>query len=729
LIQFEVWPWQKTIILYPICSTFLVLFGDSFMYILKNVVVFLLLPVYLFAGDTTTTTLYQTIAKENLKSLTTIQVDKKPDVLSSLINDEKEFYDILYDKQQEQLNPSEHVKRMAIFNLLCQQNVISSEVLDEKTWQDLEILCGPKSDPTFYLASKIDRTCTQAGKATLYSKIVNPSCDIEQLEHQQRIVRELVENPKLFDQLDKQLKDLVIPENAMLSFWAEDIFLSLLQHHKIKVPLFKKLEAWLNKNEMALDVSDKFEIAREAIVSLMMAVAAITLPLYVISRFADPNSKWSNWLKDKNTSLGISKIGMFFTAPGFVCGLLSFVWKNRWTAGGSDVVSGLVSGHQAWRMGWGGIKDTIAIRTCIQERLIYVATYLNNVKSMLANVKSNPVLRSRMPAIETCDAKLVSFAQTSADAQHLLDLLETETFKGEASVLSYTGRVYAAFKLMHILKEQFVDAMAAVGELDAQLSIAKLYKEFSGKRVMFCFPTYIDSMAVDAPSVSATDFWNPFINPEKVVPSSLRVGLPYGVPQNVIITGPNAGGKSTITKAFVIAVILSQGLGIAPAKELTLTPFTKIITYLNITDDIAAGNSHFKAGVLRAQDVEKAYGTCKEHEYVLTAIDEVFNGTTFKEGQAAAYSLIKILGMNPLGMCITNTHFPIIPTLEKSIGRFMNYKVTVIEKPGEKIQYPFKLEPGISDQVVTLKILKEEGFGDAFIDQAQQVLDGCVGAF
>jgi DNA mismatch repair ATPase MutS len=61
--------------------------------------------------------------------------------------------------------------------------------------------------------------------------------------------------------------------------------------------------------------------------------------------------------------------------------------------------------------------------------------------------------------------------------------------------------------------------------------------------------------------------------------------------------------------------------------------------------------------------------------------------------------------------------------LEKLTGRAKNYKVTVIEKPGEKIQYPFKLEPGISDQVVTLKILKEEGFGDKFLERAQQTLD------
>ena len=134
-----------------------------------------------------------------------------------------------------------------------------------------------------------------------------------------------------------------------------------------------------------------------------------------------------------------------------------------------------------------------------------------------------------------------------------------------------------------------------------------------------------------------------------------------------------------------------------------------------------------KAGVLRAREVAKTFESLKPHEFVLTAIDEVFNGTTPEEGQAAAYSLIKILGAHPSGVCITNTHFQIIPTLEQTTRHFLNYKVSVIERPGEKIQYPFKLERGISDQNVAFKILREEGFGDEFIDQAQQILDGGIG--
>ena len=329
-----------------------------------------------------------------------------------------------------------------------------------------------------------------------------------------------------------------------------------------------------------------------------------------------------------------------------------------------------------------------------------------------------------MPQIKEFKDQIVKLAKTSSDMHTLLSLLRTKTFDGKYSKFMYWGRIKVAFALIADLKVQLVAMMVTLGELDAQLSIAKLYKEFQGKGVTFCFPTFIDPLSVATPSVQAIDFWNPLIDADKVVPSSLLVGQPYGTPQNVIITGPNAGGKSTITKAFILNIICAQSLGIAPSRTLTMTPFTKVTTYLNITDDIASGKSHFKAGVLRAREVQKMFNDLKPHEFGLTAIDEVFNGTTHAEGQAAAYSLIKLLGKNPLGMCITNTHFKIIPSHEQSTDNFLNYKVSVIDRPGEKIQYPFKLERGVSDQNVAFKILREEGLGDEFLDEAQHALDG-----
>ena len=196
----------------------------------------------------------------------------------------------------------------------------------------------------------------------------------------------------------------------------------------------------------------------------------------------------------------------------------------------------------------------------------------------------------------------------------------------------------------------------------------------------------------------------------------------YDEKQNCIITGPNAGGKSTITRAFIISVILGQSIGIVPASTFIFTPFTCITTYLNITEDISQGNSNFVSGVLRAREVLEVTDILNNGEVGLTAVDEVFNGTTFKEGQAAAYSLIDLLGQNKRNMCITNTHFPLIPKLGEQGGNFINYKISVIEKPNDEIEYLYKLDRGISDQVVTLKVLKEKGFNDQFIQNAEKVL-------
>lgn len=662
--------------------------------------------------------IYLDVAKENLKSLIEIKPETQaPDEINALLNQEKVFYEILYDRIKEQLEPSELAKRNSVFNLLSQQSLKSTQVLDKKTWQDLELLNGPKSDPTFYLASKIDRTYTQMGKATLYCKIANPLVDIQQLEKQQQIIKELVQNETLFEQLDTKLKELAVPENAMLSFWTQDTFLYLLKENDVHLPFLKTLSNKINKNEVTLEINDKISILSDSAQTAIMATAAIAMPLYAIALFT--NNKYSESLKNFTEKVGMAGLGVF-TAIGLIPYILAWIHENKWTTGSSSLSAGLGGAFLTPNM-FNGIQEKIALRRCVQQKLINVATYFNNLKTIIAQVKANSKINSNMQTIESFEVKLSGLLKTSQEIKHLLTLLETKTFKGEVSVLSYTGRVYAAFKLMHEFKNQLIDAMLTIGELDAYMSCAKLYKEFENEKVKFCFPKYISN--AQSPSIYAQDTWNPVIDPNLVVANSLAIGQNYNTPQNVIITGPNAGGKSTITKSFIEAIILAQSLGIAPANELIFTPFNKIMTYLNITEDAAEGLSTFRSGARRAQEAQAISDMAKNLGFCLIALDEVFNGTTYKEGQAAAYSLIKRLGQSAHNICIANTHFPLISNLETETGLFKNYKVYVTFDENNKIKRPFKIVPGISDQIVTFKILQEEGFGDDFIEMAQTVVE------
>lgn len=683
-----------------------------------------------------TTNLYQDIAKENLKSLSNIKLNDNDFDFENF--DAATFFKAQFEQL---LHPDPLTRRHSMLTLLSkfeEKNPLpQTDVLDQKTWLDLEVLCGPKSNTSLYLASQLDRTVTEAGKAAFYRKMVNPMPDIKQLENQQAIVAHLLNNESLFNEINEKLNALVESENLMLSFWYSGHFYNPT-YDKIKFPFASKIEGikylenWINKSPAIWQARNAEGSVFKHISQALFFYWFLAVPIYActgtdLASYLPKNiyeSKWIPKAKDLSNFSAFSMISML----GITSWIISNIskdrpgWENvdRFSKGGLTLLDKFDELY--WKIK--NFSENNEQDKYFYAKVIHVARYINNLKSMACTVSKDKELATRMPSITAFNEYLAKLEKTSTDMNDLLKLLEKKTFDGNySSWLIYWGRVKVAFTLIAELKEQFVEAMIPLGELDAQLSIAKLYKEFQNKRVTFCFPKYIDPIWVDAPSVKAIDFWNPLVDSEKVVPSSLDIGKPYEKPQNVIITGPNASGKSTITKAFIMTVMLAQSLGIAPAKELTLTPFRKIITYLNITDDIAAGNSHFKAGVLRAREVAATFENLNPHEFGLTAIDEVFNGTTFHEGRAAAYSLIKILGSHPSGMCITNTHFQIIPTLEQITGRFTNYKVSVIEQQDEKIQYPFKLEQGISDQNVAFKILREEGFGDEFINQAQHILD------
>jgi len=139
-------------------------------------------------------------------------------------------------------------------------------------------------------------------------------------------------------------------------------------------------------------------------------------------------------------------------------------------------------------------------------------------------------------------------------------------------------------------------AESAAGELDMYVALAKLYKSREGKEAHYCMVNFIENSTT--PIIDAQNFWNPFINPDTVAVNNTT--LDASCP-NSILTGPNTGGKSTVIKGIMINILMAQTFGIAPAESLTLTPFSKLNCFMNISDDIATGASLFKSEVMRAK--------------------------------------------------------------------------------------------------------------------------------
>ncbi len=554
---------------------------------------------------------YKAIAQENIKSLNSDGAAAGLCAVQAELekNGFKAFITACADHQ---INPNKESRQRLVLELLSEfydkypSQKTNSNIMDEVTWQDLNLLCGPKSNPRMYLAEKITegRAVSAIGIATIFRMLVQPTADIRKLRAQQEITKELVKDEQLFNDLNARLNELVIPENILLSFWdPEDVFSLISEQNKTKIPFddkfdsLKKISDWINKSPVTLESYSRAEELLGYVGKFLMAYGAVALPVYAVS--------------GQSIIPGLPAEQFNYLAPctmlwvmGWVASRVNQSVHNKlYTSQIANGTKGIASTYAYAKAAYDAVRNMDEGRVFFKyfhQKIYYVAKYLNNLKEMENFIACHPVLASRMPAVQNFSQLLKKLRESTSDFGYLIKILETGTFKGEYAWWEYFSRVMVAYKLMREQKEQFVPLMLAVGELDAQLTIAKLYKEFQGKRVTFCFPEFIESSK--NPIVCVQDSWNPFLDPEKAVSNSIEIGC-SGVPQNVIITGPNAGGKSTVTKALIFSFVLGQTLGIAPAKALSFTPASILMTYLNVIDDFAAGVSHYKACVINANSI------------------------------------------------------------------------------------------------------------------------------
>jgi DNA mismatch repair protein MutS len=539
----------------------------------------------------------------------------------------------------------------------------------------------------------------------LYGLISSPISDIPQLKARQDIIKFFVNNEEASSELQDIYQQFATSENMLLSLWAQDGFLHSTQRHYYSIPLLHNLNEQLNRSTIALELKSIWDHHQRAMFLASGVFAAIILPIYAFSKATD--TPLPTILERSAERLQGS--------GGKILALISSLSEHKLFTAGVAGVAGAACAL-ATKEDYEWARDNVTLDSCLQKKMIIISNFLRNITTLAKLIESNPEFIDICPAA----GRINDFMQNDfyeADMQELFAFCMSETLQGEPSIFSLQGRVLAAFKLVYDLKDKLEPVLMAIGEIDAYFACACLYNEFKDKRVQFCFTEFKDDIN---PSIEMKNFWNPFINPAKVVSNDLNLQGPDR--RNMIITGPNAGGKSTLIKAVPINLILSQSIGLTAASYAEITPFYSIATYLNIVDDIAAGNSLFKAQVLRAQEMINLVEQTPNNKFSFVALDEMFNGTSAKESMAAAYSVVKHIGQYPNNISIVATHFPLLTNLEGEISAFANYKVSVEVDDKKGIYYPFKLEHGSSTQHVALDILRQEGYDCTILAEATEIL-------
>jgi len=190
--------------------------------------------------------------------------------------------------------------------------------------------------------------------------------------------------------------------------------------------------------------------------------------------------------------------------------------------------------------------------------------------------------------------------------------------------------------------------------------------------------------------------------------------------KNIIITGPNASGKTTYLKTTTINIIFSQQLGCGFYESGVINPYTHIHSYLNIPDT-SERDSLFQAESRRCKDIIDIIHSNPENKgfrhYCI--FDELYSGTNPVEAAKSAQAFLKYLAkFKNVDFVLTTHYVSICKKLAKS-KMITNYKMNVLPKENGELEYTYKIVKGISNIQGAIRILEQMNYPKEIIDDVR----------
>jgi hypothetical protein len=190
--------------------------------------------------------------------------------------------------------------------------------------------------------------------------------------------------------------------------------------------------------------------------------------------------------------------------------------------------------------------------------------------------------------------------------------------------------------------------------------------------------------------------------------------------KQLIITGPNAAGKTTVIKTTLFNLILSQQIGYGFYDRAEINPYDFLHCYLNIPDT-SGRDSLFQAESRRCMEILRCIidNPTKRHFCIF---DELYSGTNPYEAVAAAYGYIDYISKNPNVDLILTTHYiELCELLEKrNSDAITNLHMSVSPTTGE---YLYKIADGISTIKGGLKVLRDLDYPIEIVESARRIID------
>lgn len=211
------------------------------------------------------------------------------------------------------------------------------------------------------------------------------------------------------------------------------------------------------------------------------------------------------------------------------------------------------------------------------------------------------------------------------------------------------------------------------------------------------------------------------------VPNSTYLGttaLDRPTPQAqdlIILTGPNASGKSCYLRQVGLIQLMAQVGSFVPARSAHLGVCDRIFTRVGAVDDLATGQSTFMVEMNETANILN-HATGRS----LVLLDEIGRGTATFDGLAIAWAVAEYLAQTLQSRTIFATHYHELNQLETLITNVANYQVTVREM-SDQIIFLHQVQPGGADKSYGIEAGRLAGLPPVVIQRARQVMTNIEG--
>jgi DNA mismatch repair protein MutS2 len=208
--------------------------------------------------------------------------------------------------------------------------------------------------------------------------------------------------------------------------------------------------------------------------------------------------------------------------------------------------------------------------------------------------------------------------------------------------------------------------------------------------------------------------------PKAVVPNDVALGAieGRGEARVLVVSGPNAGGKTVLLKGVGLAALLARaGLLVPAAPGSRVGFFHRVLADIGDQQSVLGDLSTFSAHLANISRIIRAVEGAGAHN-VLVLCDELMAGTHPEQGAALARATLEALASRP-ALVITTTHYDSLKALTEGDARFRN---AGMEYDLGELRPTFRLKDGLPGRSYALDIAARMGLPVPVLERARALV-------